>query len=381
MDFKKVFVTFLAIAGLLLLTATASAYSATTASYHNITIKVNGDDAATLPNVVVGDTITVQVKFTANAGINDNIKVRATLEGDTDDVTAVTSLFDVEANGTYSQTLTLKVPSDFESDSINGDFPLSVKIGDEEISLGNLHVQRDSYNAEVMSLNVDSSIKAGQVFPVEVVLKNTGYNDLQDMSVTAKITALGIQKTAFFGDLVNVAADNSDNNDVTTVSGKLYLTMPFGVQSGTYTLEVTASNDKTSSTVTQQIAVQNDFPQTVMQTSTGLLIVNPTNDLKVYKVVFPDSQQLVTVQAGSTQAVDVKANTENYAVSVTDLNGQALGSFTFNASQQQPTITTGSPVVVLTVILGIVFLVLLVVLIVLVSRRPKKSEELGESYY
>ena len=51
-----------------------------------------------------------------------------------------------------------------------------------------------------MSLNTVDTVNAGDLFPVDVVLQNVGYNNLSDMYVIASIPALGISKTAFFGD-------------------------------------------------------------------------------------------------------------------------------------------------------------------------------------
>lgn len=381
MDFKKVLVSFLAIASLLLLTATVSAYALPTGSqYSNLSVKVNGDDAAILSSVNAGDTITVQVKFTVNAGIaTDNIKVKATLEGNNDDVTIVTSSFPVEANGTYSKTLTLTVPSDFETDSLNGNFPLTVRIGSEEISLGNLHVQRPAYNTDFVSISADNTVTAGESFPVVITVKNTGYNDLKDLYVTAKIAELNIEKKVSFGDLFNVVT--SDSNHPGIVSGTLNLKVPYGAKPGQYSVEVEASNAETSATDSVQITVQNDFPENVVKTATGLLFVNPTANLKVYRVVLPEGEKIVTVQESSTESVEVNAQTEDTVVSVLTLSGDVVGNFTFKASEQPATTIAGSPITVLTVILGIVFFVLLIVLIVLLSKKPQKSEELGESYY
>lgn len=390
MDFKKILVSFLTIAVLLAATVSAATYvpfaPVTVAGFGTVTgIKVNGVTlkSASELSANAGDTVNVEVHFTASANAS-NVRARATIEGDTSDSVATTNFFDVQSGKQYVETLSVKVPSDLAANQVSEDLSLDVKVWNSDFNAETgagllLSVQSPSYNANIESVNVDSPIKAGQSFPVEVVLKNTGFNDLNDVSVTAKISTLNLQKTLFFGDLFNVIHSTTDNPD--TVSGKLYLTMPFDVKPGSYALEVTASNSNSQVTSTQtvQVDVQNDYPQTVLQTATGLLIVNPTSNLQVYKVVLPTSvEQLVTVQAGASQTVAITANTADYSVSVQNLNGQVLGTFKFQPASQA---LTQSPVVVLTVILGIVFLVLLVVLVVLLSRKPQKSQELGESYY
>lgn len=392
MDFKKVLVSFLAIASLLLLTATVSAAALTTTQ----TVNVNDQlVSVTLPlassiSVNAGDTITAKVQFTAvDFGVADgkaihasNVRVKVELEGSEGDVTAVTPYFDMQSGKTYVKTLTLKVPQ-VDKNAVSEDMTLNVRIWnsdyDEATLSGLLNVQRTPYTSDFMSVSADSTVKAGALFPVEIVVKNTGYNNLEDMYVTAKISALGVEKKVFLGDLLNVVNENSDNPD--TVSGKIYLQVPYSAVAGKYLVEVTAANADTSSTDAVEITVQNDFPEQVVKTSTGLLLVNPTNDLKMYKVALPTGEQIVSVQAGSSASVDVKAQTEDYVVSVTTLSGEVVGNFTFKASEQPTASIAGNPITVLTVILGIVFFVLLVVLVVLLSKKPQKSEELGESYY
>ncbi|HTY43937.1 MAG TPA: hypothetical protein VMC80_01730 [Patescibacteria group bacterium] len=397
MDFKKILVSFLTIAVLLAATvANVSAYTPipspagiTVAGFGTITdVKINGVSLTSANEISAnaGDTVSVEVHFTALANAS-NVRARATISGETTDSVATSNFFDVEAGRQYVETFSVKVPSDLASDQVSESLPLDVRVWNSDFNAETgagltLRVQSPSYNAAIESVNVDSTIKAGQTFPVQVVLKNTGYNDLSGVSVTASISTLGIQKTLFFGDLFNVVTSTTDNPN--TVSGTMYLTMPNNVKTGTYALDIISSNSNSQATSTQtvQLNVQNDYPQTVLQTATGLLIVNPTTSLQVFKVVLPDNTagQLVTVQAGASQTVDVKANTADYTVSVQDLNGNVLGTFKFQPTQGQTGLTQ-SPIVVLTVILGIVFLVLLVVLVVLLSRKPQKSQELGESYY
>ncbi len=380
MNTKRILVSFLLIASVLFLAGMVSAYSFPVGSdYSNLSVKVNGDvveSASDLPSVVAGDTITVKVSFKYNGTNPDTIKVKATIEDETDSVTVT-----VENGESYfPETLTLKVPSDFESDSLNEDFPLSVKIGDEEVELGDLHVQRPSYDVAIKSVMTSSSVEAGQLLPVDVVLKNVGYNELEDLYVTAKIVGLNVEKTAYFEDLVNVAEDGSDKDD--SVSKRLYLEIPYNVKSGTYTLEVTAENEETSSAMTKEIAVTNGFPDLAMKSGNDLVLLNPTNQLKVYTVKYAETQVSVIVPAASSKSVTIETPTSGeYEFDVGVFSGEQLLSVVkFSGTGSAPTSIT-SPVMVLTIILAVVFLVLLVVLVVLITKKPQKTEEFGESYY
>jgi hypothetical protein len=389
MNTKKAIVSFLAIATLLFLVATVSATEIT----DDVLVQVNGIDVAeydgalttALNSVAVeaGDIITVKVYFTADLGMTSasDVRIKATLEADKESVDAVTTSFDVEDGKRYSRTLTLTVPFELD-DEVSDDLKLEVEIlnGDEfESELDDivLRVQRPSYNADVVSVIVSNSINAGQIVPVDVVLKNTGYNDLDDVYVTVRISELGISKPAYFGDLV--AIEDDDNED--TVSGRIYLEVPYDVAAGIYTLEVeVVGNDGLNEIVQREVAVQNGFPEIAMRSGDNLLLLNPSNQLKVYTLVYPAEEVIVVVQAGSSKVVPIKTEVSGeYDFDVFVFSGDELvGTVNFAGVEDEE---LASPIVLLTVVLGIIFLVLLVVLIVLITKKPQKSEEFGESYY
>lgn len=176
--------------------------------------------------------------------------------------------------------------------------------------------------------------------------------------------------------------------------GKLYISVPYETASGTYTIDVKVSNDDTESSASKQITVKNNFDKVVIPTANGLLIVNPTDSVVVYRIV-PEaaegvsvtvSESTIAIPAGSSKSVSVSATTEEdatYSVSVFKADGTMVDTVTFSATAAESSVRTSiaSPVVVLTIILAIIFIVLLVVLIVLIGKKPEKSEEFGESYY
>ncbi len=394
MNTKRILVSFLVIASVLFLASVASALGTTLE-----TVKVN--DVTVYPETTVagvnaGDTVTVKVQFTVADldsstplvvdGSASDVKVKVTLEGEKDDVTAVTSNFDVIGGRTYVKTLTLKVPSDFNDDNLNQELTMDVKIwnSDEvetEIENIALELQRPSYDVAVKSVMTSNTVEAGQLFPVDVVLKNVGYNDLKDLYVTASIDDLKLSKTAYFGDLVTVASEEDDDNE-NTVSGRLYLEIPYNVKAGTYTLKVSVENEDTESVVTKDLVINNGFPDLAMKSGNDLILLNPTNQLKVYKVVYGTTQLNVIVPAASSKDVAINVPTSgDYNFDVSVFSGDTLLSTVNFSGSNQATAQLTNPVLILTVILAIVFLVLLVVLVVLITRKPQKTEEFGESYY
>jgi len=379
MKTKNLLVSFIAIAMALFLVTTVSAGEI--ADLSGLTIKIDDINVADAPAVIAGDNVKVEVEFTANVDAS-NVRIKVEIEGDKVDVDAVSDQFDIEAGHTYKKSLTLKVPYELK-DELSTEVDLEVKVWNADHETEDeyvLAVQRPSYNVDFKSISVPGTITAGETFPVDIVLKNIGYNDLDDIYVVAKITGAELEKIVYFGDLV---ADewnyNSDDDETDTINGRVYIEIPYELASGVYTLEIEVSTDDLVLSETKQIVIENEFPETVIKTADGLFFVNPTNQLKIYRIVFPSSEMFLTVQAGSSETVEVKPDSEVYNVNVLTMNGELVGSYDF--SKQVLDDSTNNAIVVLTIILAIIFLVLLIVLIVLIGKKPQKTEEFGESYY
>jgi hypothetical protein len=380
MKTKNLMVSFIAIAMALFLVTTVSA--AEIADANGLTITVDKIDVANSPAVIAGENVEVEVQFTANVDASD-VRIKVEIEGDKVDVDTVSESFDIEAGHSYKKSLTLRVPYELK-DSLSSNVELEIKVWNAEHKTENesvLKVQRPSYNVDFKSIGVPQTVTAGQTFPVDLVLKNIGYKDLEDIYVVAKLTGTGIEKTVYFGDLVSNEwnySDCCDDENTDTINGRIYLEVPYDLPNGVYSLEIQVSTSDLDLSETTQITISNEFPNTITKTEEGLFIVNPTNSLRVYKVVFPSNEMFVTVQAGSTEFVEVNADSEIYTVNVFTMNGDLVGSYNFS---EQVSEEGNSAIVVLTIILAIIFLVLLIVLIVLIGKKPQKTEEFGESYY
>ena len=422
---------------LVTLAITLALLSAVTAQIaDNVNVKVNDlwvyvegtGPVGSNVSVRAGETISVKVTFTANESA-DKVRVKAEIEGDRD-VDAETSEFSVEAETRYSKTLKLTVPFELK-DELSDKLELNIEIESDSdaadwdnggAEVATLRVQRETFEASIKSIETPQSVEAGQTLPVDVVLKSTGYNDLDDVYVTASIPALGVKRTAYFGDLValectdddDTAEENygvalpfdrsCDEDDIDTVSGRIYLELPDEAAEGVYTIEVKASNDDTESSATAQVIVRAIGSSDVIATVTGrtvaagenavysVLIINPTSKLAVYRIV-PEassdlsvsaSETVVAVPAGSSKTVEVTAKSDvegayNFNVSV--FSGEELVKAVALSANVEGKKTVASPVTVLTVVLAIIFVVLLIVLFVLVGKKPEKAEEFGESYY
>ncbi|MBW6442558.1 DUF916 domain-containing protein [Patescibacteria group bacterium] len=374
-----------------------------------ILVEVNGINVNQAPAVVVGERLLIRVEFTSLVNVQD-VTIRAELEGDRRRVEAETSHFDIESGHRYYKTLSLDVPFDLRQ-KLSGYADLNIRIKGGDFVYAEtfqLRVQRESYSVDIISVEAPQTIRAGELFPVDIVLKNLGYNDLNDLFVTVRVPELGIQRTSFFGDLVAVRCesgiDSEDNwgvdisrkcheDEKDTVSGRIFLQMPFGIAPGLYNLEVEVQSEDTTSTRTIQIAIQNAFPQgNFIVSGDQLLIVNPTNEIVVYRIVpqstdlisVSSSETLVSVPAGSSKTITFEAESENsgtqtFSVSIFGMDGSLIETVQFSKDFEGKSST--SPIAILTIILAIIFVVLLVVLIILIGKKPQKTEEFGESYY
>ncbi|MBU2459051.1 MAG: hypothetical protein KKB29_01675 [Nanoarchaeota archaeon] len=404
MNTKKLLVSFVILVSVLFLVATVSAQLA-----GSVVVKVNDVNVDTNPAVVAGNTLPVRVEFDSLENTKD-VTVYVEIEGDRKNVEAETAFFDVEEGRTYVKTLALEIPYDLKS-KLSGFYGLTVKISGVDFETEqsyDLRVQRESYNVDVVSVVVPQTIKAGELFPVDVVLKNVGYNDLEDLFVSAKISDLGVSRTSFFGDIVAIECDkdldstsnygvdvsrkcNEDEED--TLSGRLFLQLPQDAKEGMYALEVKVGNEDVVSSKTIQVPVENQFSDgNFIVSGNQLLIVNPSNQLAVYRLIPQStgdvtvsvSENIVSVPAGSsrTVAVDTTSRTsgiQEYAVNVFSSDGKLVDTVMLSKDFSGSAVT--SPIVVLTIVLAIIFIVLLVVLVVLIGKKPQKTEEFGESYY
>ncbi len=374
-------------------------------------------------SVDAGETIPIRVVFAAGEDASD-VKVKAEISGFRDDVEDATGRFDIVEGKTYSKLLSLKIPSDVDPEE---DATLTIRIEAKgkdgfrkEIPL---LVQREPYNLEVLSVDASKEATAGSTLAVNVVLKNMGSHELEDTFVVVRIPALNVEKRAYFSDLsatdgriiyldksefdwpneritVRESSDREDSAERT-----VFLTIPSDAKAGVYSLEVEAYNSDASEKTTKSISIvgseqKSDVLTAVLskdvqsgQTVTyDLVVINSGDKIAVYTIVPENAQNLIvsvdepiiTVPADSSKTVKVSATagevmgTFNFAVNVNSQD-KLVKRVNFSANVGKKAIT--SNVTVLTVVLAIVFVVLLIVLIVLLTRKPEKTEELGESYY
>lgn len=418
---KNLMVFFLAIASVLLLVGTVSALDEvadiTKIEVNDIETAAGNDEVS----VIAGETTSVEVYFTALEDASD-VRIEVEIDGQKIDVSKKIGPMDLEEGQKYRRVLNLKLPYELK-DEVSDDLTLDMKIWnsdyrtelDEEILL---RVQRPSYNAAVMSIESKDNVVAGETLLIDAVIKNVGYNYLDDLYVTAKIPETGLERTTYVGDVVAVECCDDDGeaedeccdeDEEDTVSARFTLEVPYDIEPGVYSLQVEARNSDLQVSAGKNLVVENDFASGNLIASTlkrnfdvgetaeyEMVVVNPTDKLKVYRIVVDSPEALdlslrnsvVAVPAGSSKTVTMEANSEEsgeYQFTASLFSGDELMSTVdLNAGVSEDgnsTTSINNPVVILTIVLAVVFLVLLVVLIVLLGRKPERTEDFGESYY
>jgi uncharacterized membrane protein len=352
----------------------------------------------------VNDVVPIRVTFKADTGIDgeSDVKVKVYMEGHRDDVSVSTERFDIEDDVVYTKLLSLRLPSD--SDDLSEGYTLYVEIvsrNNRTIKEYTVSMQRESYTLEVLSVDYSSKVSADEVFPVSVVVKNTGYNRMDDAYVVASIPALGVSARGYVGDLIPVEDYDGFNDDEEDSMHKtVYLKIPSNAASGVYEMEIEVYNDDSETTVSRLISVDDSASTIVLATvknqdmnagetvTYDLVIVNSADDVKVFDIETV-SGDVLSVSAPSVVTVGPDAS-ETVSIAVTASNDAKFGTYTFSvAVDGKQTVfganvvgsSTSASVVALTVILVIIFVVLLAVLVVLLTKKEKPIEEVETSYY
>ena len=226
-------------------------------SIDEVSVNDISNDVATLVlSAAPGETVPIVVKFTADADLSD-LKLKVWVDGYKSDISASTARFSVKANSTYIKRLAVTMPSATDmKDNLYEDLTLHVRVADKNDETEQVYaisLEKESYNYNVLFVDAPMAASAGEIIAVNVVLRNTGTDELDDSFVTASIPELGISKKVYFGDLQS--QDNESDNLDNAKERNLYLVIPSDAKSGEYLLQVSASNYDASATVKKGITI------------------------------------------------------------------------------------------------------------------------------
>ncbi len=371
-------------------------------------VTINGVENVSEGQVIAGfagETIPIRVQFRAATDASD-VRIKAWIAGYRSEIETETERFVIIEDSIYTKLLSLKLPYDIDPSE---DYALVIRVENktagEEFTY-TLKIQRGSYELEILDIETESEIFAGSVVPVEVVVKNRGMHELEDVFVKVSVEELGIEKKAYLGDLV--PEDNCNDCDKEDTGHKtVYIKIPEDVESGIYTLKAKAYNEDASVEITERIVITSQKERVEIrvlpsaktlgageEATFDLVLVNRGESVKVLSVM-PEQTEgfivtvdrpVVTLAPGSSEIVKVRIKVTEFAVvgvnmisiDVTE-DSQIVGKGEISINVEEAARVTAP--VVATIVLAVVFVVLLVILIVLLTRKPTKPEELETSYY
>jgi len=383
-------------------------------------VKVNGIVASESEPVIAGEvseTIPVEVEFIANKDVSD-VKVRISIEGFKEDITATTQRFHIINGSVYVKRFSITLPSSRDLDDLTERISLDVEVTakDEDTVKKSytIGMQRELYSLNILSVDMPRTLTAGATLPIDVVIENNGNSRLDNVYVRASISELGVERKVYFGDLGPRPEGESEyfENIRDSVNKVIYLSIPRNSQPGTYNVLIEAYNYDTSTSVKQRITIEpvstggilpSVTSKTVLQgesTDFDVVLVNPNDRMVVYTLTTEQqrgltieiSEPVVAVSPDSSRSVKVKvkasesAEEGSYPITVNVVSEAGLEkkvNFNLNVEKKakQPTISENKTVLTITVILVIIFVVLLIVLIVLLTKKQEEPEEFGETSY
>ena len=361
-------------------------------------------------SVKIGETIPVSVYYTTDLDYQDVVVETELYYGHGKEVVAESQPLDVIAGTYYTETLSIKVPTDIDTTSPGEEYTLYVRLKAKNV--GTLNETEFSVNVQRLNdlLDIQRVIKttaeAGKSTLVNVVVKNTGADLQEDVYVKISIPELGISASErWMGDLA--ALDSEDNED--TAEAQIALSIPSNAADGTYSMVVTAYNDNVEVVKTESLRVKGVagtkmdasevVPQILSQeisqgksVSYGVIIGNLADTAQTYSVevsgtdgwaTYAVTPLKVTLSGKDSQIVDVQLTADKNAM---------IGQHTFTVSikngeqvVKQLTMTAnvkGAKTIDAMLISVIVLAVILVILVlILIKSRKAEVSEAEESYY
>lgn len=289
-----------------------------------------------VPALERGSNTEVKVVLTPGKDMS-SLEVKAWISGYHDDIEVETAKFDVFEGNVYTKRLNLELPSDLDA---KDDYTLHVQVTYKNTLTGiesadiDTTVQKLANNLEILSADFfagSSTLTAGSTIYADVVVKNMGNHDLNDVFVKASIKELGISRAVYVGDLActDDCSGDCDEEDAQVV--RVGLTLPENTASGTYLLEIEAYSDEITAQVTKMIYVEKSagtsYQPGTVTSATGL-------ELSAYNAK-------VDAESGKGTAFSVLvSNTGSSAMTVTLAT---LGTDDFASSQVNPSVFTLAP--------------------------------------
>ncbi|MEM3405884.1 MAG: hypothetical protein QW117_02860 [Candidatus Pacearchaeota archaeon] len=369
-------------------------------------IVINGLTIQPNDNVVyagfAGSTLPVTVHFTSNVDVSD-ARIKVWIGGE-DEIKS--RKIRIVNGSTYSETLYIKIPSDIEPEE---EYKLYVSIETQSGYVEeqfNLKLQRESYDIKILDVDIEKTVEAGSLLPINIVIKNTGYEELEDLFVIVTSEELGIEKKVYLYDLQSTdCLEDCEDYEQDSIQKTINIKIPDKAKQGIYKITIEVKNKEVTKKITKEIFVYGGRETlsffvpikskeiTINEIANyDLIIVNAAKKIAILQLetkkdenLEVDSEESVIVippETSKTIKFNVKAKEEgkySFVVNIKE-NENVIKSVEFNANAIKGKRSIDN-ITMLTIILAIIFVILLIVLIVLLTKKPLIKENLEESYY
>lgn len=367
-----------------------------------------------MPSIEACENVDVQVAITGAGNdtelVANNADIRTWFRVNGETIEAQTGQFDIYGNNRYIRTMYLKMPCNVKEIKI---YTMHVEVEADENLKGiteadvNFDLQRLANDLSIKSIDVTTPcVTTCSTVYANVVVKNVGNHELNDVYVRATIKELGVSGQKYIDLLVPYKEeDESISQEV-----QIAIQLPANVQPGTYTLQVTASSEEaqdavesvqftlsgqqktTSVDVTPQVLtmdmtsgsnavytmiVTNNgaTSQTFTVETTGLdwatAQVNPATF-----VLSPGESKLVSLYV--TPKDDVVAGEHLFSAKVSYGNELKTVNFTANVANSNKGLDTKTILMIVGIVLAVAIIILLIVLL---AQKGKTEDKAEESYY
>ncbi len=203
-----------------------------------------------------GEDLEIFVRFQSNQDAED-VQVMVFLTGYhrskyTDDISDMTSTFDIEANDGIHKYLELRLPDDFRVDSedrLKIRIVISDKYSTTYIKDYNIRVEPKDHNIVIQDILLDPStrVQAGRALFSSVRVRNMGDEDEESIKITTSIPALDVKATEYIDEL---------EFDEATTSEDMFLRIPTCAEPGEYVVKVTVDYADGDELVTKQTKIE-----------------------------------------------------------------------------------------------------------------------------
>jgi hypothetical protein len=368
-------------------------------------------NATFLPSIEACEKVDVKVAITGGDITSDNAVIRSWFRVNGETIEDETGMFDIYQNNQYVRTMFLKMPCNVKELKI---YTLNVEVEADDDLKGvyeaeiKFDLQRLANELSIKSVNVRTPcVSTCSTVYADVVVKNIGNHELNDIYVKATIKELGVSGQRYIDLLVPYKEDDESISQEVTIA----IQLPSNVQPGTYTLEVAASSEEadtaiqnvqfvlsgaqqeqTSIEVTPQVLTMDVTPgsnavytmivtnrgttsQTFTVETTGLdwatVQLNPATF-----ILSPGESKLVSLYV--TAKDNVVAGEHVFSAKVKYGNELKTVNFTANVVEGKKTLDTKTVLMIVGIVLAVAIIILLIVLL---AQKGKNEEKAEESYY